>query len=465
MVELLCPALSFASYMADDCEAKVRAYARRRRRDPNARRPRCTNPVLRQGAGSCVIYGRGFWCRLSEAPDRPILESPYVVLRFPVTPSRHVAEFRLSPHIIQKLACAVRVGAVTVTRTTLSIAYEPRPVASTRPRGIIGMDVNKREHTTADTDGSVRYIGNAALGYAQERRKKHRALGVTGGKPKQKRRKARATPRHVKHPGRKPKNKQRLPRKKRRDERVNRRERARINTRFRNKKTNYLYNLMHALAACGMMLALEQPTIDRLLVRRNRKMSGAERDLLKMGLSQGTITRTAREVFAKYGLPVCDVDPFGTSSRCPACDSRLWAPEYNTGAWKLWRRTKACIPCLYYADRDGVAAINILCRCCESAYEPAAGPGEPHCDDPGRRVAGDWEQRAQQKQQLVQTLLLGAAAVRFPHVGEGQRPKGSAKNPSYHTVGDARLLDDRPDASNGSNGVGPPGACLLGGIC
>lgn len=50
---------SFASYLTDDCEAGMRSYAKRRRYDPNARRPRCTNPVLRQGAGSCVIYGRG----------------------------------------------------------------------------------------------------------------------------------------------------------------------------------------------------------------------------------------------------------------------------------------------------------------------------------------------------------------------------------------------------------------------
>ncbi|MCE2509197.1 MAG: hypothetical protein J4G04_07900 [Nitrosopumilaceae archaeon] len=105
-----------------------------------------------------MIYGKGFWCKLSDAPNQPILASPYVVLRFPVVPSRHVAEFRLTTHMVEKLAGAVRVGAVTVTPTTLSIAYEPRPVAPVLPRGMVGMDVNKMEHSTADTDGNVRRI-------------------------------------------------------------------------------------------------------------------------------------------------------------------------------------------------------------------------------------------------------------------------------------------------------------------
>ena len=106
---------------------------------------------------------------------------------------------------------------------------------------------------------------------------------------------------------------------------------------------------------------------------------------------------------------------------------------------------------MYYVDRDDVAAINIVARGV-SAYEPAAVPAP--CNGAGRRVAGDWEQYA--PAQLVQTLL-GAAVVSFPYTGEkGGGQKGSAKNPSHMMV-DARLLDDRPDASNCTTGVGPPG--------
>ena len=431
----------FAAYMRDGCETAMRAYHKMRASKPNTRRPRCTNPVLRQGAGACTIFGRDFKCRLADAPRRPLLASPYVVLRFPVTPHGHAAEFRLTPYVVEKLAGAVSVGAVTVTATTLSVAFEPRRVEPVMPRGITGMDVNKAEHTTADTDGNMQRIPNDALEYARERRAKHAGLGVTGGKPNKHGRRKGAN--SVKRPGRKPKNKGKV--KKRRDGRVNRRERARINTRFRDRKTDWLHKLMHRLACTGMALALEDPTIDRLLVRSNRRMSREQRDLLKMGLSQGAVWEVATGVFAKHGLPVLGIRPAGTSSACPACGDKLWSPKYGTKIWNAWRRAKACVPCLYYADRDDVAAMNITCRGV-SAYEPAAVPGQP-----GRRVAGDWGQRAPQ---LVQ-VLLGAAAVRFPYVGEGRRPKGGAKNPP-HMAGDARLPDDRPDASNGWAGVGPP---------
>ena len=439
---------AFASYMSDDCEVAVRTYRKRRAHDPNARRPRCENPVLRQGAGSCVIYGRGFWCDLSDAPNQPLLASPYVRLRFPITPSRHVMEIQLTPRMVERLAAAVRVGAVTVTDTTVSIAFEPRPVEPMRPRGMIGMDVNKREHVAADTDGHIRRIQNDALAFAQVRRKKHAKLGVTGGKPKKRGRK-RAAPGHVKHPGRKPKNKGSRT-KKRHDERVNRRERARINTRYKDQKNDWLFKMMHGLAALGLALVLEEKTINRLLVRSNHNMSREERDLLKMGLSQGRVRAVADGVFPKYGLPVVSVIPAGTSSECPACDTKLWAAKYGTRVWNSWRRTKACVPCSYYVDRDDVAAINVVARGV-SAYEPAAGP-EPSYGGDGRWVAGDWEQCVPQ---LVR-MLLDAAVVWFPYTGEGRRPKGDTKNPP-HGMGDARSPDDRPDASNCATGIGPPG--------
>ena len=311
------------------------------------------------------------------------------------------------------------------------------------------MDVNKREHVAADTDGNIRRIPNTALKFAWTRRKRHAALSVTGGRPKKKRGKARTKPRHVKRPGRKPRNKGNHS-KKRRDARVNHRERNRINTRYKDQKNDWLFKMMHGLAAMGYALVLEKSTINHLLVRSNRNMSKEERDLLKMGLGQGMVRAVADSVFPKYGLPVYGVTPAGTSSTCPACGMKLWAPKYRTKAWNLWRRAKACVPCLYCVDRDDVAAVNIVARGV-SAYEPAAGPAQDDCN--GRRVAGDWEQRVPQ---LVR-MLLDAAVVWFPYCGEGRRPKGDVKNPSYHMVGDARSLDDRLDASNCPAGVGPPG--------
>ena len=188
-----------------------------------------------------------------------------------------------------------------------------------------------------------------------------------------------------------------------------------------------------------MDLVLEDPTIDRLLRRSNRRMSNRERDLLKMGLSQGTVIEVAKQVFAKYGLHIHLVDPRGTSSDCPICGGRFWEADYNKdrNMWRRWRRKKACTTCLYLIDRDDAASVSILKRLLLSPdYEPAAASGN------GARVAGDWEQRVGG---LVNHLV-GTACVRFPHVyGEGRRLKGSAKNPSCRA--DARLLDDCLDVS------------------
>ena len=447
----------FAKYLVDSCEVMARAYVRRRAFDANARRPRCSNPALRQGAGSCVVYGRGFWCRLSDAPRQPLLSSPYVILRFPVVPSRHAAEFKLNGHMVEAIATASKVGAVTITPTTLSIAVTPRPAAAAKPCGVIAMDINKAEHATADTGGNVGRIANAALGHAEMRRSKHAALGVTGGRPPKKRNGRRAGRRYTaKHPGRKPSNKGKpygKPYGKCRDWRVNKRERRVINTRYRNQKTDYLYKMMHGMAARGMDMVLESPTIDHLLRRSNKMMSGRERDLLKMGLSQGTVIEVARQVFAKHGLSVHLVDPRGTSSTCPICGGPFWEANYrkDRNLWRQWKRKKACTSCLYLIDRDDAAAINILRRRLLSSPggEPVAGSGD------GPQVAGDWEQRVDG---LVNRLV-GTACVRFPYVyGEGRRLKGSSKKPLDGA--DARLLGDRLDASKDAR-RGPRGRICL----
>ena len=414
----------FAKYMVDGCEVMARAYVKRRTTDANAARPRCSNPALRHGSSSCVVYGKGFWCKLSDAPRQPLLSSPYVILRFPIVPSRHTAEFKLNRHVIEAIATASRVGAVTLTPTTLSIAVTPRPAAAAEPGGggIIAMDINKAEHATADTNGRQERIPNGALAHAGARRRKHAVLGVTGGPPAKKRNGRRSGRRHpAKHPGRKPSNKGR-----RRDRRVNRRERRAINARYANQKTDYLYKMMHGLAARGMDLVLERPTINAMLVKSNRNMSSMERDLLKMGLSQGTIVEVAGRVFAKHGLHVHLVDPRGTSSTCPVCGGTFWEANYHKdrNLWRQWRRKKACTTCHYLIDRDDAAPINLLRRrllpSSSSDCEPAAASGN------GVRVAGDWEQRVDRPV----FRLVDAACVRFPHVyGEGRRLKGSAKKP------------------------------------
>lgn len=131
-------------------------------------------------------------------------------------------------------------------------------------------------------------------------------------------------------------------------------------------------------------MVLEDSTIDRLLKKKNKRMSKETRDLLKMGLSQGTIRVVADGVFAKYGLPVIGVSPHGTSSVCPVCGLKLQEPKYGTKEWGGWKRDKKCVRCLYYMDRDDVASINILCRGISTYY---IGGG---LSESWTWVAGDW---------------------------------------------------------------------------
>ena len=88
-----------------------------------------------------------------------------------------------------------------------------------------------------------------------------------------------------------------------------------------------------------------------------------------------------------------------------------------------------------------------------SVCEPVADPAQT-----GRWVTGDWEQCVER---LVKKLL-DAAAVWFPYVGEGRRPKRDANNPC--TWGDARSLDDHLNVSNYITGLGPPEE-TLGALC
>ena len=167
-----------------------------------------------------------------------------------------------------------------------------------------------------------------------------------------------------------------------------------------------------------------------MIKKSNKQMSSETRDLLKMGLSQGTIWAVAKSVYGKHGLPVIGVTSKGTSSTCPTCKKTLWEPKYGTKVWKEWRRVKACEICLYHIDRDYVAAINIVWRGILYS-KPAA--------DSNRWVAGDWEQLVQQ--------LLDHTVLWFLQDGEGRQPKGEVKN-SLHVVGDTPSLGDRLDVSN-----------------
>ncbi len=82
---------------------------------------------------------------------------------------------------MEVIATASRVGAVTITPTTPSIAVALRPVAAAEPGGgIIAMDVNKAEYAASDTNGRQGRLPNGALAHAKAGRP---PKSGTGGGP------------------------------------------------------------------------------------------------------------------------------------------------------------------------------------------------------------------------------------------------------------------------------------------
>ncbi len=68
----------------------------------------------------------------------------------------------------------------------------------------------------------------------------------------------------------------------------------------------------------------------------------------------------------KQGVPLAIVNPNGTSSECPKCDSRLEENGY--------RRLK-CPRCIFEADRDVIGKLNIRKRALKK-LRIKANPGE-----------------------------------------------------------------------------------------
>jgi len=88
------------------------------------------------------------------------------------------------------------------------------------------------------------------------------------------------------------------------------------------------------------------------LIESLRKLPKNHRTrLIIMGYSR--LERRINWQSAKHGAPLVTVDPRGTSSECPQCDSKL-----NENGYRRLR----CPRCGFEADRDVIGKLNIRKR-------------------------------------------------------------------------------------------------------
>jgi transposase len=72
----------------------------------------------------------------------------------------------------------------------------------------------------------------------------------------------------------------------------------------------------------------------------------------------------------KQGVPLAIVNPSGTSSECPKCDSKLEETGY---------RRLRCPRCSFEADRDVVGKLNIRKRALKILGISGGISDHPHC--------------------------------------------------------------------------------------
>ncbi len=236
-------------------------------------------------------------------------------------PSGHqYIQIPLNTHTISAISePGLTARSVTVTENRLAITYSKEAVPI-HPRGVLGLDRNLDNVTTAGTDGSIqRYDLTDAI-----------QIKVLYREIKS----------HMK----------------RNDHRV----RRRVFTKYGRRQRNRVQQLLHQISK-GIVedatqkqcaIAMEKLTGMRQLYRKGNGQ-GSEYRARMNSWSYAELQRQIDYKARWDGIPVIYVKPYGTSVKCSICGSRMARiPEEN-------RRLK-CHSCGFHVDRDVNAARNIL---------------------------------------------------------------------------------------------------------
>src|SRR5712692_3063633 len=242
-------------------------------------------------------------------------------------------------------------GSITVTGRTVSIAFS-KESAETETLGEVGIDVNERNVTASDTSGDTVVFDTSNVAELKER---YRAIRAKIG------------------------------RRTRRDKRISQRLYARCGMREKNRTTQALHRVSKAIVAQAKEkrfgIIMEKLKGIRKLYRRGNGQGSSFRGKM----NSWTFRELQRQVEYKAGwegIPVSYVDPRGTSSKCPNCDSPLI---------KFEGRRVLCPSCGQSGDRDVVASRNIMAALVRAA-RPSKGSreGEPRRQEKASNPPSRW---------------------------------------------------------------------------
>ncbi len=253
--------------------------------------------------------------------DNQTYKLNHLILRIP-TP-RHFVYLTLrwsNYHLSFVENPALKRGSITLTDSVLVIAFSRR-VAKIEPRGRMGIDVNERNVTWADSSGAVGKEDTSVIAELKERYKAIRA---------------------------------KIAQRTTKDERIQRRLLSRYGKREKDRTSQAIHRVTKRIVdhakKNGQMIIMERLKGIRRLYRAGNGQGASYRGRM----NSWAFRQEQRQIDYKAtweGVPVYYVNPRGTSRKCPDCGSSLVELEGR----QLW-----CPSCVKAEDRDVVASKNLV---------------------------------------------------------------------------------------------------------
>jgi putative transposase len=256
----------------------------------------------------------------------------HLIVRIPTRPRRFVyLTLRASNyHLSFTHDPGLKRGCITLSDSALAISFS-KEILETVPRGRIGIDVNERNVTWADSLGVIRKEDTSAVGELKERYKAIRA---------------------------------KIAQRTANDERTKRRLLSRYGKREKDRTSQAIHRVTKRIVnhakTNGQAIVMEKLTGIRKLYRRGNGQGKSFRGRMNSWMFREIQRQT--DYKARWeGNRVYYVSPRGTSRKCPDCGSSLVELEGR----RLW-----CPLCDKTEDRDVVASKNLA-----ACAVPQARPG------------------------------------------------------------------------------------------
>jgi putative transposase len=256
----------------------------------------------------------------------------HLILRIPTSP-RHFIYLTLHAsnyHLSFVDDPGLRRGSITLTDSTLAIAFSRRKI-EVKTRGRMGIDVNERNLTWADTLGRVEMEDTSTVAELKERYKAIRAkiAGRTS-----------------------------------RDRRIQSRLLSKYGKREKNRTTQAIHRVTKKIVEHARLKS-HAIIMERLRgIRKMYRKGNGQGASFRGRMNSWAFREIQRQIDYKSqweGIPVYCINPRGTSRKCPDCGSSLT---------KLEGRRLRCRSCKLTEDRDVIPAKNIM-----ACVVPQARPG------------------------------------------------------------------------------------------